>query len=129
MCHLASPETEMIKVITEFSEIFSDVSGRAKGMLHNVDVVNAEPIKQNLYRVNPRKLEFLRKEVGYMLEHGITEPSQSNWRTPYLLVPKGDGSYRFCTDGSEERRTLSLLYRLQEGEFSHKVRLVPNSQG
>ena len=66
LCHLASPEREeMIKVITEFSEIFSDVPGRAKGVLHNVDVGNAEPIKQNPYRVNPRKLEFLRKEVGY----------------------------------------------------------------
>ena len=56
LCHLASPERkEMIKVITE---IFSDVPGRAKGVLHNVDVGNAEPIKQNPYRVNPKKLEF-----------------------------------------------------------------------
>ena len=69
-----------------------------KACLHNVDVGNAEPIKQNPYRVNPRKLEFLRKEVGYMLEHGIIEPSQSNWSSPCLLVPKSDGSYRFCTD-------------------------------
>ena len=65
----------MIKVITEFTEI-SDVPGRAKIVLQNVDIGNAEPIKQNPYRVNPRKLEFLRKEVGYMLEHEIIEPSQ-----------------------------------------------------
>ena len=59
---------------------------------------NAEPIKQNPYRVNPKKLEFLKKELGYMLEHGIIEPSQSNWSSPCILVPKNDGSYRFCTD-------------------------------
>ena len=53
----------MIKVITKFTEIFSDVPGRAKGVLHNADVGNAEPIKQNPYRVNPRKFEFLRKEI------------------------------------------------------------------
>ena len=72
--------------------------GRANCVLHNVDVGNAEPIKQNPYRVNPKKLEFLRREVGYMLEHGIIEPSQSNWSSPCLLVSKSDGSYRFCTD-------------------------------
>ena len=98
LCHLSSEREEMIKVITEFTEIFSNVPGRAKGVPHNVDVGNAEPIKQNPYHVNPRKLEFLRKEVDYMLEQGITESSQSNWSSPCLLVPKNDGSYCFCID-------------------------------
>lgn len=88
----------MAKAIREFTEIFSDVPGRAICVLHNIDVGDAEPIKQNPYCVNPTKLEFLRKEIGYMLEHGIIEPSQSNWSSPCVLVSKGDGSYRFCTD-------------------------------
>ena len=72
LCHISSPEREeMIKVITEFTEIFSDVPGRAKCVLNNVDVGNAEPIKQNPYRINPSKLELLRKEVGFMLGHEI----------------------------------------------------------
>ena len=35
------------------------------------------PIKQRAYRVNPAKRECIRKEVEYMLQNGIVEPSQS----------------------------------------------------
>ena len=104
LCHLTSPEREeMVKAITEFSNILPDVPGRTACALHNVDVGDATPIKQNPYHVNPKKLEFMRKEVDYMLKHGIIEPSQSKWSSPCLSVPKSDGSYRFCTEGECSR--------------------------
>jgi len=99
LSHLCAPEgEEMAALITEFSDLFSDVPGRTSCVHHHVDVGNATPIKQNPYRVNPRKLEFLKKELDYMLTNDIIEPSQSNWSSPCLLVPKSDGTYRFCTD-------------------------------
>ncbi len=36
--------------------------------------------------------------MNYMLKHDIAEPSCSSWASPCLLVPKSDGTMRFCTD-------------------------------
>ena len=57
-----------------------------------------EPIKQHSYRVNPLKRAHLNKEIEYMLENNILEPSKSEWSSLCVLVPKPDGSDRFVTD-------------------------------
>jgi len=65
---------------------------------HNCNVGDAVSIKQHLYRVNPTKCACMQKEVVHMVEHGFVEPSQSPWCSPCVLVPKVDGTWRFCTD-------------------------------
>ncbi len=72
--------------------------GRTTMLTHDIDVGESHPVKQHPYRVNPRKRDIMRSEVEYMLQHGLAVPSQSPWSSPCLLVPKPDGSYRFCTD-------------------------------
>ncbi len=44
------------------------------------------------------KQKHLEAEIEHLLENDFIEPSQSNWSSPWLLVPKPDGSYRMCTD-------------------------------
>ena len=97
--YLSPPEQDkMTQLILQFTELFPDVPGRAECVFHDVDIGNTTPIKQHPYRVNPNKLKFLNEEVDYMLRHGIIERSQSEWSSPCILVPKKDGTYRFCTD-------------------------------
>ena len=45
--------------------------------------------------MNLTKQKYLRKEIQYLLDN---EPSQSEWSSPCILVPKLDGTYRMCTD-------------------------------
>jgi hypothetical protein len=99
LCHLTSDQRkEITDLIQEYVHLFPDVPSRTDLAVHDVDVGDARPVKQHSYRMNPVKLGHLRKEVDYMLENDIIEPSHSEWSSPCLLVPKPDGSFRFCTD-------------------------------
>jgi len=95
---LPSEQRQLRKLIGKYKHLFPDVPSRTNAIFHDVDVGDASPIKQHPYRVNIVKLEQMRKEVKYMLENDIIEPSHSDWSSPCILVPKPDNSVRFCTD-------------------------------
>ena len=48
--------------------------------------------------MSPGKRRILKEEVQFLLQHGLAEPSNSEWASPCVLVPKPDGSFRLCTD-------------------------------
>ena len=48
--------------------------------------------------MNPVKQQILREEVQYLLDNDFIEPSQSEWSSPCILVPKPDETFRMCTD-------------------------------
>ena len=43
-------------------------------------------------------LEMVAKEVKKMLKARVTEPASTEWASPVVLIPKKDGSHRFCVD-------------------------------
>ncbi len=65
---------------------------------HDINVSDHRPIKQNPYCVNPVKREIMKQETDYLVKHDLAVPSSCHWCSPCLLVPKPDGSSRFCTD-------------------------------
>ena len=99
LSHLSeSQRQDLEKLLLEFKHLFPDVPTRTDQMYHDVDVGNAEPVKQHPYRLNPSKQKYLKEEIKYLLENDFIEPSNSSWSSPCILVPKPDGSYRMCTD-------------------------------
>lgn len=40
----------------------------------------------------------MEKENQYLLDNKLAEHGISPWASPCILVPKADGTYRFCTD-------------------------------
>ena len=97
--HLSKTEQQDMKeILSEYNHLFPDIPTRTNQLHHDVDIGNAQPIKQHSYRLNPEKAKYLQKEIQYLLENDLIEPSKSNWSSPCILVPKPDGSYRLCTD-------------------------------
>lgn len=87
-------------LIVRFADLFGntprkDVTGKT---VHRVDTGDVLPIASPPYRVTPERREFMRQEVREMLETGVISESSSPWASPVVLVPKKDGSVRFCVD-------------------------------
>ena len=63
-----------------------------------INTGDAWPIKQRPYRTALAKRKLVEKEIQEMLEAGVISPSCSPWASPITLVPKKNGSVRFCVD-------------------------------
>ena len=67
-------------------------------VLHNIDTGDKPPVRQPPYRAPMIYREKIADMVTEMQERGIVQPSTSPWASPVVLVPKKDGSMRFCVD-------------------------------
>ncbi len=72
--------------------------GRTDVLEHRIYTTHQVPIKQCPYRTTPAKQAVKKEQLEEMLAAGIVEPSHSGWASPVILVPKKDGSLRFCVD-------------------------------
>lgn len=99
LSHLSlSAQADITNLISMYLTLFNDFPSTTHVIKHDIDVGLHVPVKQNAYRVNPVKKELLKQETQYLLEHNLAVPSASPWCSPCLLVPKSDGTSRFCTD-------------------------------
>ena len=93
-----SQRQDLEKLLLEFEHLFPDVPTRTDQIYHEVDVGNADLIKQHLYRLNLSKQQYLKEEIKYLLEDDFIEPSNNSWSSPCIIVPKPHVTYRMCAD-------------------------------
>ncbi|TKS65422.1 Retrovirus-related Pol polyprotein from transposon opus [Collichthys lucidus] len=91
-------QQDVLDLIAAYPTLYGDVPSRTHVLEHDIDVSNHTPIKQHAYRCPYDKRKLMKKEVAYLVEHGLARPSCSPWSSPCLLAPKSDGTPRFCTD-------------------------------
>ena len=96
---------EQLKQVKELLKRKSDVFARkneppsqAINVSHNIDTGNHPPINVPKYRVSHKERPIINEHIKEMLKNGVIEPSKSPWAFPIVLVPKKDGTLRFCVD-------------------------------
>ncbi|XP_058064691.1 uncharacterized protein LOC131214326, partial [Anopheles bellator] len=52
----------------------------------------------NPRRLAPLEKEVVKKQIDEWMKNGIIQPSESEYASPVVVVPKKDGSYRVCVD-------------------------------
>lgn len=79
-------------------QLFMESPGRTELIYHSIILNDPKPIRQPVYRVPERLLPVMKEELEMMTSLGVIEPSTSEWSSPIVLVPKKDGTLRFCLD-------------------------------
>ena len=94
----ASQKQELEGVLTEFADTLHNSPGRTTMAEHCVDKGQVRPIRLPPYRLPHAYRDNVKEELREMEASGVIEPSTSEWVAPVVLVPKKDGSLRFCVD-------------------------------
>jgi hypothetical protein len=73
--------------------------GEVSATKHRIDLVpGARPIHSLPYRAGHRAREIEKQEIDKMLRQGVIEPAICEWASHIVMVPKPDGSHKFCVD-------------------------------
>ena len=91
-------KAEVSQLLAEFTDVMTDVPGRTNLIKTNIQLTTDEPVRSKPYPIPYATRDIINEEVGKMLELGVIEPSNSPYAAPIVLVPKPDGSIRFCID-------------------------------
>ena len=97
-----SEQVQLKTLLNRYRHVFSgddSIPGRTSLVEHHIDLKDGtRPFKLPARRIPMHLQEEADKEVQKMIDHGIVEPSNSEFSSPPVLVRKKDGTVRFCID-------------------------------
>lgn len=93
--------SQRIQLDTVVNEYFDSINNIKLGYTEIVEhkiITNSPPIKSRYYPVSKFMQDKIDAEVSKMLDLKVIEKSNSGWSSPVVMIPKPDGTYRFCVD-------------------------------
>ncbi|GBG91191.1 hypothetical protein CBR_g52073 [Chara braunii] len=97
-------EEKIHPTIASLLEEYKDLSEAPSGVVtrpiqHCIEIEPGSRMpKEAVYRMSPKELEELRRQLDELLEKGWMRPSSSPFGAPVLFVPKKEGELRMCID-------------------------------
>ncbi|GBG74392.1 hypothetical protein CBR_g18803 [Chara braunii] len=97
---VSSTDPTIAKLLEEFKDLIESPTGVVpQPIQHRIEIEpGSSTPKGAVYRMSPRELEELRKQLDELLEKGWIRPSSSPFGAPVLFVPKKEGELRMCID-------------------------------
>ena len=92
---------EVRELLAKYPDVLTSIPGRTELLEHDIKLSPAEPVRSKGYPIPYKTREIMESEIDKMIELGVIEPSISPYSSPIVLVPKKDGSVRFCIDFSK----------------------------
>ena len=100
--NLTAEQLKQVKELLERkAQVFAkknEAPSHASNITHSIDTENHPPINCAPYRPSHKDRPIISQHIKEMLQNRVIEPSKSPWAFPIVLVPKKDGSIRFCVD-------------------------------
>jgi Reverse transcriptase (RNA-dependent DNA polymerase)/RNase H-like domain found in reverse transcriptase len=98
LSHLSPEQSrETFNTLHSFAEMWDGHLGKIDAVKHQI-VAEGPPVASQPYRAGPTARDKINNEVDRMLSLDVIESSSSPWASPIVLIPKPDGSIRFCVD-------------------------------
>ena len=96
---IVSDSERLAHLLYQFRDLFGQPGSLQAAKVEPMEIhVEAPPVYQRPYPMPHMKRAAADKEIDVMLQMGVIRPSSSPYASPILLVPKKDGSIRFCID-------------------------------
>lgn len=125
---LLSPQDNrrLNNIIDKFKTISFEKCGLGRTHLvqHKINTTG-DPIKQRYYPLSQIRQQQLESQLKEMLDLGVVRRSRSAWSNPVLIVPKKDGSARFCLDS----RKLNSVTTRDSYPLPYISRILDNLRG
>jgi len=90
---------QVLSLIEKHRALWGWHLGSIKATEHRIEFKSgSRPGRLSPNGMGPRTRELSKAHVDRMLKLEVIAPSQSEWACPVILIPKLDGSLRFCID-------------------------------